>query len=353
MNLPDNESGLSGYGGRILVSRDCSQALKSRVARLVAAFQVFDAANVPGIPYITAWRRDENIMWYEFAGREFTRIFDCSVEQLAVVFREAVVDHRIFHRTEVEAGIRETARGRQELSGSRSGLRAEVIRSGNVEADYKVAPAGNAHYIWFKDRARVETFSGDGISISCGYLTDVTNEMAHKELLERIGYIDQLTGLPNRLVMNRSLELKIAEYKRRQIGDFVFLLMDVDHFKAVNDNYGHLAGDYVLSALGQVLNDVKRRSDEIGRYGGEEFYGIALGDAVEGREFAERVRRRVENTPFAYGERKIPLTVSIGVAAASEVGDLREENLMEAADRRLYRAKQYGRNQVVWETISF
>lgn len=344
--------GLDDYAGRI-IRGDYSPALKQRVGELIAAFQSFDATGVPGIPYITAWQHDDNVMWYEFAGRQFTQLFGCTTQQLAAVFREAVVDHRLFHRTEVEAGVKETVRSQQELSGSRSGLRAEVAQRGNVEADYKVSLAADTTHIWLKDRARVETFSNDRISISFGFLTDVTNEMVHKDLLEQIGYFDQLTGLPNRIIMHRSLELKTAEFERNQIDDFVFLLIDIDHFKVVNDTYGHRAGDYVLATLGQVFNDVKRRSDEIGRFGGEEFYGIALGDIFEGREFAERIRRRVEVTPFVFEEQMIPLTISLGLVAASELGERTEENLIETADRRLYRAKKYGRNQVVSETITF
>ena len=340
--------GLSAYAGRIL-HEEYSPELKQRVAALVSAFEGFDVTGVPGIPYITAWQHDDNVMWYEFAGHEFTRLFGCGTKELAAKFRNAVVDHRLFHRPEVEAGIRETVRSKQELSGMRSGLRAEVARKGNVEADYKVSLVGDTSHIWFKDRARVETFDRERISISFGFLTDVTNEMVHKDLLEQIGYFDQLTNLPNRVIMHRSLELKIAEYERNHIDDFVFLLMDIDHFKGVNDSFGHRAGDYVLATLAQVMTDAKRRSDDIGRYGGEEFYGIALGDIFEGKEFAERVRQRVEVTPFVFEGQLIPLTISIGLAAASEVEELSEENLIDEADRRLYQAKQYGRNQVVWE----
>lgn len=343
---------LADYAGRIL-HEEYSDEVKERLARLVSAFERFDATGVPGIPYITAWKHDDNVMWYEFAGHEFTRLFGCSTKELAAQFREAVVDHRLFHRTEVEAGVEETVRSQQELSGSRSGLRAEVALKGNVEADYMVSLAGDAAHIWFKDRARVETFARDRISISFGFLTDVTNEMVHKNLLEQIGYFDQLTGLPNRSIMHRNLELKIAEYERNHINDFVFLLMDIDHFKVVNDSYGHRAGDYVLATLAQVMNDVKRRSDDIGRFGGEEFYGIALGDIYEGKEFAERIRQRVEVTPFVFEGQLIPLTLSIGLVTASEIKDLTEENCIDEADLRLYRAKEYGRNQVIWENITF
>ncbi len=346
----EKEYGLKQYEGRILSGR-YSSALKKRVAELVAAFSSFDRTGVLGIPYITAWNHNDNIMWYEFAGRRFTGLFGCTTRELPTVFREAVVDYRIYHQAEVEAGIMETVRSREELSGMRSGMRAEVAAKGNVEADYKVSLGKALDHLWLKDLARVETFSDDRISISIGFLTDVTNEIVHKDLLEQIGYFDQLTNLPNRIIMHRSLELKIAEYDRNQIDDFVFLLMDIDHFKDVNDSYGHRAGDYILTALAQVLNDVKRRSDEVGRFGGEEFYGVTLGDIYEGREFAERVRRRVEVTPFVFDEQMIPVTISIGVVAASELKNLTEDELIESTDQRLYRAKQYGRNQVVSESL--
>lgn len=352
MSNLEKEKGLERYSGSILHGT-FSPALKKKVADLIAAFSEFDRTGVPGIPYITAWIHYDNLMWYEFAGRQLTDLFGCETKELAAVFREAIVDHRIFHQTEVEAGVKENVFSRQELSGVRSDLRAAVAENGYVEADYKVSLAGDMHHIWLKDCARVETFAEDRVSISFGFLTDVTNEMVHKDLLEKVGYFDQLTNLPNRIIMHKSLELKIAEYERNHINDFVFMLIDIDHFGVVNDNYGHRAGDYILTTLAQVLNDVKRRSDEVGRFGGKEFYSVALCDIFEGREFAERVRRRVEVTPFVFDSQMVSLTLSIGVTAASELQELTVDKLIEATAHRLYRAKQYGRNQVISETISF
>ncbi len=331
-----------------ILEGEYSQALKKRVAEVIAAFAGFDHTRAPGIPYISAWSRNDNIIWYEFAGREFTGLFNCGVEELAGAFRTAVVDHRVFHSTEVEAGIQETVLTRQELASIRSGLRAEVAQSGMVEAVYRVALPGGSH-IWLKDRARVETYEEDALSLSLGYLTDVTNEMVHKDLLEKIGYFDHLTNLPNRMIMERSLELKIAELSRGHIRDFTFLIMDLDKFKNVNDTYGHQAGDYVLAATAEVMTMGKRREDEIGRFGGEEFYGIALGGIEIGRDFAERLRQRVEATPFVFDLQKIDVTVSIGLVAASEVEKPTMEKLLARADKRLYRAKEGGRNRVVWE----
>lgn len=346
MGTLDQYPNITRYSGRIL-NGDYSSALKQRVAELVAAFELFDTTGIPGIPYITTWHNDNNIMWYEFAGREFTGLFGCNTEELPKVFRNAVVDHRVFHRRELESEIQETVRSQLDLSRIRSGLRAKVTESGMVEADYKVSLGGDSDYIWLKDRAMVEYFAEDRVSVSSGFLTDITNEMVHKELLEKIGYFDTLTNLPNRTIMQRSLEIKLSEFCRGHIEDFTFLLMDIDHFKRVNDTYGHLAGDYVLSTLAKIFISWKRRADVIGRYGGEEFYGLVFGNIIKGKEFADRMRQKVEKTLFTFEKHTIPLTVSIGLAAASELTEPSEKTLIDAADRRLYLAKENGRNRVV------
>lgn len=94
MSKLGQEWGLSNYSDRILTG-DYSHSLKVRIAELVAAFEVFDLTVIPGIPYISAWHHGDNIIWYEFAGREFIQLFNCSTRGLADVFRGAVVDHRV------------------------------------------------------------------------------------------------------------------------------------------------------------------------------------------------------------------------------------------------------------------
>jgi diguanylate cyclase len=173
--------------------------------------------------------------------------------------------------------------------------------------------------------------------------------MEQKALLEQIGYFDALTNLPNRNIMHRILEINISQFQRRSISDFIFLMLDIDHFKQVNDTYGHQAGDYVLATLAEVMMATKRKGDEIGRYGGEEFFGITHGNIQSGREFAERLRRKVEEAPFFYKGQKIHVTVSIGLVSATQVDPLEAANLISRADKRLYLAKQQGRNRVIAE----
>ena len=152
--------------------------------------------------------------------------------------------------------------------------------------------------------------------------------------------------------MNRIFEINIGHFRRSIIDDFVFMMIDVDHFKSVNDTFGHQAGDYVLADLGAVMTANKRKEDEIGRYGGEEFYGFSLGNLEHGLNFAERLRKNIEAHTFIYENQIIPITVSIGLTAASDFEvsrDVHVGNLIKRADKRLYLAKQGGRNRVVFD----
>lgn len=103
----------------------------------------------------------------------------------------------------------------------------------------------------------------------------------------------------------------------------------------------------MLAHLAEVMTATKRKGDEIGRYGGEEFFGLTHGNIQSGRDFAERLRRKVEKTPFVYKGQNIVVTISIGLVSATQLDKLEAENLISTADRRLYLAKQQGRNRVI------
>jgi len=339
----------AGYAGRILTG-EYSEALVTRLRQAIAVLAPLDELAPRVFPYISAWRQDDPTIWYEFVGQRLASLFQCSPEALAPTFKKYLIDRRSYKYIAVESAIREEIITRQQLGGYWSGLRKEAA-SGMVEAVYKVSTPDDK-IVWLKDWAVTEHFAADGIYLSCGTLTDVTKEMDHKELLEQIGYFDELTKLPKRGIMHRLLDVNIGQVERGHLADFVFLMMDVDHFKAINDTYGHQAGDHILAALAEALASMKRKEDEIGRYAGEEFYGISHGSLESGRCFAERLRRGVEETVFTWQGVRIPVTVSIGVAAAAEVGELVPEKLINVADRRVYAAKQAGRNRVVWQDPS-
>jgi diguanylate cyclase (GGDEF)-like protein len=152
---------------------------------------------------------------------------------------------------------------------------------------------------------------------------------------------DELTKLPNRRHLAQRF-LQEMQRARRHHKAIAFLMIDIDHFKAVNDMYGHLNGDAVLAELATILTAGARESDVCARYGGEEF-GMVLHETTEpgARTLAERIRAKVAAATFP-GDLK--LTISIGVAATDEPALF--TSLIERADQALYAAKQGGRNQV-------
>ena len=123
-------------------------------------------------------------------------------------------------------------------------------------------------------------------------------------------------------------------------------MVDVDHFKEVNDTYGHKAGDRVLQGVAAILTEVLRLPDKVGRYGGEEFLLVMPETGSdETSKLTERIRQQVSEVEFDIGDRKVKLTISIGAALFEKGEDL--EQLVSRADRALYQAKQSGRNLVV------
>lgn len=336
------------YRGRILTG-DYSERLRGRVNECIGLLANFEKSGAKIIPYISAWHEEERIIWYEFAGKGFCDLLQCNSSNLPEAIRSAIIDRRAYYYTDREKKVEENIITRDELQGSWKGLREEVTKSGEVDAVYKVA-VPDALPVWLKDQASIESFKDDSICISIGFLTNVTKEMELKDLFEKIGYIDELTRLPRRSILERILEINIGNFQRGLIDDFIVIMVDVDHFKKVNDTYGHPAGDYVLATLAEVMTSTKRKEDEIGRYGGEEFYGFTIGDISLGVLFAERLRHLVENTAFVYEGQEIPITVSIGLASAAQLArekDLTSAGLISIADKKLYEAKEGGRNKVV------
>ncbi|MDN5348378.1 MAG: two-component system, cell cycle response regulator [Clostridia bacterium] len=155
-------------------------------------------------------------------------------------------------------------------------------------------------------------------------------------------YRDHLTGLPNRRAFDDALSRAVKE-ACRQWASFGLIMMDIDHFKKVNDTYGHPAGDSVLKIFaGRVLAAVKSQ-DFVARYGGEEFAVIVT--TSKAFEVGERVRLAVAVAPFSLGEgMAMNVTCSFGCALFPEDADTGEK-LLEAADKTLYAAKEAGRNQ--------
>jgi two-component system chemotaxis family response regulator WspR len=129
-------------------------------------------------------------------------------------------------------------------------------------------------------------------------------------------------------------------------------MVDIDNFKLFNDTYGHLAGDQILIRIAEVIKNVIRRSSDItARFGGEEFVVMLMNNTARGAEFvAEEIRKRIEGLGIVNEKVKNVLTVSLGVASVVPDNDMLPNELIDAADRALYKAKKDGRNKVmVWE----
>ena len=165
--------------------------------------------------------------------------------------------------------------------------------------------------------------------------------------IEEASLTDALTGLRNRRYLEQTIEPDLA-MAARQESDLVFLLVDLDHFKSVNDTYGHAAGDAVLVQVAEILRTTFRTSDSIIRWGGEEFVVVArFVDRREGPELAEKLRLAVESHRFTLPDgTQLAKTCSIGVACWP-AGAMSWEAVLAAADAALYKAKESGRNRWV------
>lgn len=199
--------------------------------------------------------------------------------------------------------------------------------------------------------------------LDCGASDYITKPFVTNELLARLrttlvqknrrdalaaeALTDALTGLANRRALEPQLDQLLA-HSGRTSEVLSLLIFDADHFKSVNDTYGHEVGDVVLAALAQRAREAMRAQDVVGRFGGEEFMAIL---PTTGRDAAliaaERLRAHVEATPIATSSGPVRVTVSVGVATTNTGHVATRSALMTAADRALYSAKTSGRNRVV------
>lgn len=172
----------------------------------------------------------------------------------------------------------------------------------------------------------------------------VDNSMLHQRIRD-MAHTDGLTGLLNHRTFMDKLD---EEFKRldREFQPFSLLLLDIDYFKKVNDEYGHPIGDVALKCIAGVIREMARGIDFVARYGGEEFaVGMVNADTEGAKMMAERIRKAVENTVISSGKITLKRTLSIGVASYKQ-GCAKKETLISQADQALYHAKHAGRNRV-------
>lgn len=220
---------------------------------------------------------------------------------------------------------------------------ADQVAAGNLDVDLPVSTQSEVGYL-----TRVFNHMVGRLRRSRDELDSVNAELQEKNReLHQLSITDELTGLYNRKHLMETLTAEVTRSKRND-HTFALLVVDIDHFKLVNDTYGHQKGDEVLFRLGEIFRETVRSCDYVARYGGEEFI-IMLPEVgtAGGREVAERIRQRVARERInPKGDR---ITVSIGMAMFAEHGES-PEALFQQADQALYAAKTAGRNRVVKAT---
>lgn len=212
----------------------------------------------------------------------------------------------------------------------------------------------NTVYLTHKDGQRIETKvyilpieeNGEIVGAVETFNVEIDEEEINKniEKLKVLAYEDQLTGLPNRRYIDNQLEVLLTQYNKMST-PFGIAVIDIDHFKVFNDQYGHDTGDEVLKLLARVFQSALRGNDFIGRWGGEEF--VAVLTDINKSNFAhalERLRVLVENSSLPSYDPPLKVTVSIGASLVRKSDSLK--TLFNRADKNLYKSKKNGRNQV-------
>ena len=225
-------------------------------------------------------------------------------------------------------------------------LDCEVFRTGKTcsAQDEFVDSEGRKHYFWTV-KAPLDP-NPDGLRMLVGISTEITELREAHEKMRRLSLTDSLTSLRNRrdFIDHMGSELSRA---RRSKTLTALLLMDLDHFKSVNDRFGHLVGDQVLVRLAELIHSMIRREDFAGRLGGEEF-GVLMPatDEASALNAAERLRRALAEVIFPLPDgQSFQVTMSIGVVVC-KAGQLSSEEFYRRADQAMYRAKHAGRNCV-------
>lgn len=190
--------------------------------------------------------------------------------------------------------------------------------------------------------------NGDRIKIGPSilkFLSGADAEAKYHEEIYRMTIVDGLTQIHNKRALFEALEKELMRARRYE-RDLSLLMFDIDFFKRINDQYGHLAGDHVLRELARVVQERIRREEVFARYGGEEFVILLPETPLQGAAaLAENLRARVANHSFVFQGERIPVTVSIGTALLGE-NDKVGADLIQRADEKLYEAKRGGRNRV-------
>lgn len=223
-------------------------------------------------------------------------------------------------------------------------------RISKTDHGYLVRDLGSTNGTFLNHVRITESELCDGDHLGCGeclfrYISGNNIEAVYHDEIHRMSLIDPLTGAANRRYLMETLrrELSRAQRYQRSLG---LILLDIDHFKHVNDTFGHLVGDHALRIVVQIIRGQLRREDHLGRYGGEEF-AVVLPETDHNAavQCAERLRQAIAAAPFQIEQHSIPVTVSLGVTS-DHAPTIDCVEFLRRADELLYEAKGKGRNRV-------
>jgi len=229
---------------------------------------------------------------------------------------------------------------------SRRHARIEKNGDGFVAVDLQ---STNGTFVNHVPAGQTRLKDGDYVKIGNSifrYLAGGNVEAEYHEEIYRLTIIDALTGIHNKRFFEDFLDREIARTTRHH-RPLAVVMMDIDRFKAVNDDVGHLGGDYALRELGAMIKTQVRREDLFVRYGGEEFVCVLVETPLAGAlDLAERMRKKVEQRVFEFDGRTFQITVSTGVAGTTGDEALTANDLIRRVDEKLFEAKNQGRNRV-------
>jgi diguanylate cyclase len=240
------------------------------------------------------------------------------------------------------------------VSGEVEELKTNVMRSLDLPAMREqvtlrlAAINGHLHEFHGREESRVKTYR-ERVGRMRSRIRELEREShsLHVSLQEeqRLAMIDALTGIPNRAAYDERIEQEFRRWKR--FGRTVSILAwDIDHFKTINDAYGHKAGDKVLRVLGQQLAKHVRETDFVARYGGEEFVMLLVGSSpAEGHTVADKIRIEISQLGFHFHDKPVTVTASCGIT--NFIAEDSPDAAFDRADRALYQAKEAGRNRCV------
>ncbi|PLY17053.1 MAG: sensor domain-containing diguanylate cyclase [Sedimenticola sp.] len=227
----------------------------------------------------------------------------------------------------------------------------DSFRQGAKSGRYRIRydtriKAGEGQYRWVEVIGNAH-FDTNGLpTLLAGIAIDIIDRKKEEEKLREAASVDPLTGVMNRRAFATRMEGLIRE-ARDNSQPLSLLMIDIDHFKVVNDRWGHHVGDQVLIHMTAIINKMLRKKDFFARYGGEEFVVILPGvDKELSLQIGDRIRQSVAVSPCVLDEREVAFTISLGCASRNRNEDTSAKGLMLAADAALYQAKKNGRNQI-------